>query len=285
MIRISGYLKVITVIFIDFIVFYSLSDSMAAALGISGLIALYVWLGGYLALRKEGAIIMSKLPYGDRYRLETAKTQLCADIKRESNVDLSRLRLYLVPHDEGLQATAYGANCISVSQGTLHFADPLQLNAVLAHEASHLLHCDPAFNRAVFCSITLLIGSLSLFSAVTLFIVFLLFALFNCFRSWLGVLVYQGTSKVVSGMFAMLQRAIVSIYRLLFMCISRHAEYRSDGYACDLGYGLQLAHFLSVAAPEAQGCQSLREALYRSHPPTPQRIARLEARMQRALII
>ena len=36
MIRISGYLKVITVIFIDFIVFYSLSDSMAAALGISG---------------------------------------------------------------------------------------------------------------------------------------------------------------------------------------------------------------------------------------------------------
>ena len=55
------------------------------------------------------------------------------------------------------------------------------------------------------------------------------------------------------------------------------AEYRSDLYSARLGYGLQLAHFLSYAAVESNRQLTLTEALYRTHPATPKRVARLEA--------
>ena len=44
-----------------------------------------------------------------------------------------------------------------------------------------------------------------------------------------------------------------------------------------LGYGVQLSHFLAIAEPANQRQLTLTEAMYRSHPPTPKRIARLEA--------
>lgn len=67
------------------------------------------------------------------------------------------------------------------------------------------------------------------------------------------------------------------IYRSLLSLASRRAEYRSDKYSCMLGYGVQLSHFLAIAEPANQRQLTLTEAMYRSHPPTPKRIARLEA--------
>lgn len=90
---------------------------------------------------------------------------------------------------------------------------------------------------------------------------------------------FQGTTKVVSGIFSLLQRGVVVVYRSLLSLASRHAEYRSDKYSCMLGYGVQLSHFLALAEPNSQRQLTLTEAMYRSHPPTPKRIARLERLM------
>ncbi len=69
------------------------------------------------------------------------------------------------------------------------------------------------------------------------------------------------------------------LYRSILGIVSRHAEYRCDRYSCVLGYGTQLAHFLSVAEPYGQRNLTLTEALYRNHPPTERRIARLEKQL------
>lgn len=274
--RVSGILKVAFVLAIDFVAIYSLFDDPYIAFGIIGIITLYVIFGGYLALLKAGAVSSKKLPTYQRNRLEAAKMQLVTDVKSVSGANISRLKLYLVPGDDDMNATAYGFNCVSVTRGAFDNADPVTLNAVLGHEISHILHWDAEFNRAVFCSVTLLVAALSVVSFAAMVCIFLIFLVLSCFRSWLGVMAFQGTTKVVGGIFSLLQRGVVVVYRSLLSLASRHAEYRSDKYSCMLGYGVQLSHFLALAEPNSQRQLTLTEAMYRSHPPTVKRIARLE---------
>lgn len=277
--RLFGILKVTLVLALDFAAVYSLFKDIYIALTAGGVITLYVIFGGYFTLLKEGAVSSKKLPAYQRNRLEAAKTQLIADVKLASGANISRMKLYLVPGDDEMNATAYGFNCISVTRGIFHNADPITLNAVLAHEVSHILNLDAEFNRAVFCSVTLLVGALSIMSFAMMAVIFVIFLILSCFRSWLGVISFQGTTKVVGGIFSLLQRGIVIIYRSLLSLISRHAEYRSDSYSCRLGYGVQLSHFLTFVEPVSQRHLTLTEAMYRSHPPTPKRIARLERQL------
>lgn len=275
--RVSGMLKVALVLAIDYVAIYSLFDNPYIAFGVIGIITLYIIFGGHLALLKAGAVGSQKLPVYQRNRLEAAKAQLVTDVKSVSGANISRLKLYLVPGDDDMNATAYGFNCVSVTRGTFDNADPITLNAVLGHEISHILHWDAEFNRAVFCSVTLVVAALSVMSFTIMAIIFLVFLVLSCFRSWLGVMAFQGTTKAVGGIFSLLQRGIVVIYRSLLSLASRHAEYRSDKYSCMLGYGVQLSHFLALAEPNSQRQLTLTEAMYRSHPPTVKRIARLEA--------
>lgn len=279
MFRFCGILKVALVLALDYVAIYSLFEDPYIASIAVGVIFVYVLFGGYLALLKEGAVNGKKLPTHQRSRLEAAKAQLVSDVKSASGTNISGMKLYLVSGDDEMNATAYGFNCISVTRGTFDNADPLTLNAVLAHEVSHILNFDAEFNRAVFCSVTLLVGMLSVMSFATMAIIFLVFLVLSCFRSWLGVMAFQGTTKVVGGLFGLLQRGIVVIYRSLLSLASRHAEYRSDKYSCTLGYGVQLSHFLALAEPNSHRQLTLTEAMYRSHPPTPKRIARLERLM------
>lgn len=274
--RFCGILKVALVLALDFVAIYSLFENPYITSIAVGVISVYVLFGGYLALLKEGAVISKKIPAFQRNKLEAAKTQLVADVKSVSGANISGLKLYLVPGDD-MNATAYGFNCVSVTRGTFDNADPITLNAVLAHEVSHILNFDAEFNRAVFCSVTLLVGALSVMSFAMMAIIFLIFLVLSCFRSWLGVMAFRGTTKAVGGIFSLLQRGVVMIYRSLLSLASRRAEYRSDKYSCMLGYGVQLSHFLAIAEPANQRQLTLTEAMYRSHPPTPKRIARLEA--------
>ena len=82
---------------------------------------------------KEGAVRAEKLSNFERSRFEMSKCQLKEDVKNVSSADISGLKLYLIAGDNDMQATAYGANCVSVSRGTFDNTDPLTLNAVLCH--------------------------------------------------------------------------------------------------------------------------------------------------------
>lgn len=274
--KLMGTVKVSLVIALDLFALLVLFKDPFVAAGIAAVISLYSWLGGYLSLFREGAVRYDKLPSWERQRLEGAKNQLVDDVKNKSGINIKRLKLYLIPGDDDLQATAYGANCVSVSRGTLNNADPISLNGVLAHECSHILNFDPECSRAVFASVTIVMVALSVMSFAMMAIIFLVFLALNCFKSWLGLLAFRGTTRLSGGLFGLIQRAIVMIYQTTLSMISRSAEYRCDAYSASLGYGLQLAHFLELAAPESGRRLTLTEALYRSHPPTEKRVYRLE---------
>ena len=94
-----------------------------------------------------------------------------------------------------MNATAYGFNCVSVTRGTFDNADPITLNAVLAHEVSHILNFDAEFNRAVFCSVTLLVGALSVMSFAMVAIIFLIFPCSELFPLLAGCYGLSGNYK------------------------------------------------------------------------------------------
>ena len=274
--RTLGAIKVVSVFAVDFCILSLAFDDIIIPTIIIGGILLYVWLGGYLLLFREGAVRCEQLPSQDRIRLETAKQQLVNDVRRVSYSNISRLQLYLIPGDDSMQATAYGANCISISRGMIENADPMTLNAVLAHEVSHILNFDAEFNRALLCSIMVVIAVISIVSATLVVVLFVVFLLLGAFKSFFGFIAFRGTRSVTGGLFRLLQKGIVILYRTLTAIAIRQEEYRCDQYAYELGYGIQLLQFLSLFSGSDQTPMTLQDALYRSHPTTEKRIARLE---------
>ena len=270
----TGILKLSALLGLDLVLLTLVFQDAVIAGGITACIAVYALFGGRLSLWQEGAIQTSALPEYEASRLEAARNLLQADHKAVLGMDISKLKLYLVPGDDRMNATAYGMGHVSVTRGTLQHSDLVTLAAVLAHEVSHIKHFDSECNRTVFASVTILAGTVSLLSAGMIGLLFLFFLCMSAFRSWLGVMVFQGSCKAVRGLFRLLQRFIIAAYRLVMSAVSRAAEYRADREAGMLGYSLQLAHFLSLTDLEGTPT-SLRDVLYRSHPPSSQRIARL----------
>ena len=279
MMRFVGIGKVLCVLLMDFSVLFALFRSPLPAILLTAAVALYAWQGGRLGLWQEHAVPGSRLPRMERHRLEEARLQLIEDVRSTSGLDISRIRLYLSP-DEAVNATAYGARCICVTQGTFESCDQVTLMAVLGHEICHILHFDPEFRRAIFLSAALAMVGLGIASLAAAVFMTLLFLVVTCFfHSWLGVLAFQGTTKLTGGMFHLMQLGLVAVFRVIMGLVSRSEEYRSDRYSCRLGYGLQLSHFLAVYAPDdAQA--TLSRALYGSHPSTKKRIARLEQQLE-----
>ncbi len=159
MVRLPGILKVTAVLALDFVIMSALFDDDSVGVLIIGMVALYVWWGGYFSLLKESAVRSKRLPAYEAHCLEAVKAQLAKDVKSVSAADISKLKLYLIPGDDSLNATAYGTNCVSVTQSLFNNVDPITLEAVLGHEISHILNRDAEFNRAALASITLLVGA------------------------------------------------------------------------------------------------------------------------------
>lgn len=285
MMKLLGYIKVLTVIILDFLGLMTLFKDPAVVGIIMAIIILYSWFGGYLSLFGNGAVCIDKLPTYECQILKTAKEQLVHDVRGANGVNISGLKLYLIPGDGDLQATAYGANCVSVSRGILDMnnIDPISLNGILAHEVRHLLNLDPEFSRAVFATITLIMIALSITSFVVVFIIFLVFLLLNCFRSYVGIFAFHGITAFIRKFVGLLQKAVVMVYQIVLSFVSRTAEYRCDMYSASLGYGLQLAYFLGTV-PKSNHKRTLTEVLYCSHPPVEKRIYRLEKYIKQKML-
>lgn len=274
----TGFLKILAVLCLVFAVTCELFGPGVAAALTAG-IMLYAWAGEYIGLLKDGAVPLDQLGEYERSKLSRAMAQLAEDVKRTSGADISNLKLHLVPADE-INAFAYGLRSIAVTRGALRCCDDATLCAVLAHEVSHVFHMDALFSRVVFAGITLVILGLIGLSAVSvsmLWVIFAMLCLGGVCGGFFSVYLFRGIGGLIKGWFSFLQHGLLFIYRFVMAFLKRRCEYRADQYSCQLGYGPQLSYFLTrfVEGGEARQ-KSIADIIYATHPATYKRILRIE---------
>lgn len=278
MLRWIGILKAAAVLLVDFALMYGLLG-WETALFLCGLVALYGWLGEYLALVKDGAIRLERLNVPERTRLAFVRGDVIEDVKRVSGIDISDLRLSLIPSDK-LNAYAYGLRNVAMTRALLTSCDDTTLCAVLGHEVSHVLQADAVFHRLIFANVTLALAALTIASFVSVSVLGIIFALLCAFgicRGLGSVLLFQGAGKLVKGVFTAAQHLLLFCYQAVMGLASRHCEFRADSYSCQLGYAPQMCYYLSRFAGSGEpGQRSLQEILYASHPAPDKRILRIE---------
>lgn len=277
--RTWGWIRIAAVTAVDCLLAYELLGTVGAA-AIVIAVLIYAWLGEQIDLLKDGAVKIENLNEVDKDRMTCLREYLVEDVRRTSNIDLSGLRLHIVPSNVP-NAFTYGFTNIALTRPALESCDDATLCAVLSHEASHLLCLDAVFKRIMFANVTALLLSVSvscLISMSFLWIGFLVLA-FMCgfFRGFFGIMLFRGVGKIIKGIYTFIQYGILFIYGSVMGFVSRNSEYRADSYSCRLGYGRELQYYLErFSDQQEQGFQSLHEILYTSHPSTFKRIAKIE---------
>ena len=276
--RLKGIIKVITTLVLSFLIMAVVVGVENASVSIT-LIALYAWLGEYIALWRVGAIPEDKLDAYEKSKLQRIKETVGQRIKNKYGEDISNIHLYIVPSVDA-NGMAYGFNNVSITRGALESCDELTLCGILSHEASHILCLDSVFNRIIFGDITAVILCLmvvSFASVAAIWLVFFILALCGICRSFLSIFITSTLSKGVKAFFEVIQRCSLVIYQIAISAVSRQFEYRADQLAVDLGFGVQLSYFLSRFADHQDGrIRSLSEILYASHPATHLRIEKIK---------
>lgn len=276
--KLAGYIKIVTILIVDFAAACNFLGVEFAILVTAG-IALYAWLGEYLSLLKAGAIKMDNLGTYEKSKLTCALDNLSKDVLRHANVDISRLKVSVIP-SECINAYAYGFRNIGVTRAMLNHCDDATLCAVLGHEVSHIINLDAVISRTVFASVTVIMGALIVLSFCSVSFVWLIFAALCAAKLCGGLFsmfLFQGFSKLIRGSFLLMQHALLFIYQALMGIVSRRHEYRADRFSCELGYGPQLSYFLSRFIEGQESRQkTLTDIIYASHPATYKRILRIE---------
>ncbi len=234
------------------------------------------WFSDKIAVRAAGAVPVSEADAPQLYAIVRDLT---------ARADMPMPAIYISPASQP-NAFATGRNehhaAVAVTQGLLQVVDQEELRGVLAHEISHVRNHD------------ILIGSVA--AAVALGITFL--ARMLMWGAIFGGMGGGGRDRDGGNIFGMIAMIILApiAAALLQMALSRSREYEADRSGAELiGTGEPLARALEKIDAYAQqipmnvdpahatayiinpltGKQANFANLFRSHPPTEDRIARL----------
>lgn len=280
--RLRGIIKLLLILAADFgLAYHTLGEE--AAIALTAGVAVYAWLGEYLALLKHGAIGPRHLREYEKNRLDGIMESLNEDVRQRFHRNISRLKVSVIPSDE-INAYAYGWRNMAVTRALLNNCDDATVCAVLGHEVSHILSLDAVASRMVFASMTVVLAGLIVTSFVSVSFIWIIFAMLCALRICGGLFsmfLFRGFSSLIKGAFTLTQHGVVIVYQTVMGLVSRSCEYRADRCSCQLGYGSQLSYFLSRFVEGQQaGTRSLSDLLYASHPAPHKRIFRIEQRRE-----
>lgn len=257
------------------------TGGMIIALIFAAVLNLGAWYySGSLAIRFSGAQEVSEEQAPELHRLVAQLAQ---------NANMPKPKVYVIPSDAP-NAFATGRNpangAVAVTQGILRLLSPDELAGVIAHELAHIKNYDTLISSIA----ATVAGAISMLAEMVFW------------SSLFGGGDEEGSPGIAGGFLMMIMAPIAAMF--IQMAISRSREFIADeSGARILGDPLPLARALgkieayahqAIAAPQpAQsavnpgtahlyiinplaGGSSLG-ALFRTHPPTEERIARLEA--------
>ncbi|MFN8769709.1 MAG: M48 family metalloprotease [Neisseriaceae bacterium] len=170
---------------------------------------------------------------------------------------------------------ALGYNTIIISSGSLDTLNDGQLKALLAHEVAHLYYRDSVHSMA------LIFGSLG--TRIIMWIYSLVVLLRSISLSLTNTLKSKTIISLLSFLPILLLLAIVIInwiltkaFHLLYMALSRKAEYRADAFVAALGYKNEIIEALDALRYVSIDDNSFMGKLLSGHPAIMSRIGALE---------
>ncbi|HAW58516.1 MAG TPA: hypothetical protein DCX03_05820 [Bacteroidales bacterium] len=188
--------------------------------------------------------------------------------------------------DEKLpNAFALGRNTVCVTKGLLNLSSANEITGVLAHEAGHLHFGDSqrlavslAANQLGVMSYRVMDFFSRIFQGVTKGVSDVgfsfarsnggLIAIFG-FVLWIGAVLITLCLRIIFFLFK-------TAMDISIRAVGRNEEFRADLFAKNIGYGSQLAKFLKQIEALDTAPKDIWAVLYRTHPPTAERIDRLQ---------
>lgn len=182
-------------------------------------------------------------------------------------------------------AFALGKNTICVTKGLLNIASSDSMAGIMAHEAGHL-HFGDSQRLAVavtanqigyigFNAISIFIRVLQVISDILSDVGNSLARSGGLLLTMMGVM-WSISAKIIHLALSVFAYVSQSLAQMSLCAIGREEEFRADLFAKNLGFGEPLAKFLRKIEPLDTAPQNIWEVLYRTHPPTAERIERLE---------
>ncbi|NYV27423.1 M48 family metalloprotease [Streptobacillus felis] len=184
-----------------------------------------------------------------------------------SNPELADDIEIFMTNDMYMNAFATGRKTICVTRGLYENLNDEQIEAVLAHEFSHILHKDTDLLLIIMVS-----------NMIMNFILIIARSFAHIFA--VNMSKEKGYSYarsrimidlLISGVFQIWTKLGV----MLVLSSSRNQEFVADGYAKKLGYGETLANVLYILNQGNVGKHSLAQTLMSSHPSAGERIEKL----------
>ncbi|MCL1858165.1 MAG: M48 family metalloprotease [Oscillospiraceae bacterium] len=179
-----------------------------------------------------------------------------------------KIRIYIIDTIE-IQAYALGRNTIMITKGAINVWSEAELHGILAHEFGHI---SGHFTKTlVILQTSMWIASL--FLACFKFITNIIQGMIKARKEQYGRATVNMTGFILNALSAI----PVFFFTFLFAVGRRAGEFAADDFADEIGYGQDLKSALQIILDiELTQKLSFTERLMNSHPPTPQRIARLE---------
>ncbi|WP_371375243.1 M48 family metalloprotease [Sporomusa aerivorans] len=191
-------------------------------------------------------------------------------------------KVELFVSDEKLpNAFALGNNTICVTKGLLNFSSSANMAGVLAHEAGHLHFGDSQRLAIAVTANQLGILSYNLLGIITVLVdaagkvISGLTQSRNPVVSLMGV-AYSLFAIVVNVSLRVLCFVSQFSLKLSICAVGRGEEFRADLFAKNIGFGQPLAKFLRGIEALEGAPKNIWQVLYSTHPPTAERIDRLE---------
>lgn len=176
----------------------------------------------------------------------------------------------MIIHDSAPNAFALGKRTLCITDGLLSLSDDM-IVGVLAHEIGHL-----AYGHTV---IQLLIGGGNVFISGCLLLIKISYWIFSAIMGLFAIGSRSSVMGLITALFAGISTALswlwVKFCMLFLMWSMRQNEYVADGFACKIGFGLELATVLDQHISDVPHNGFIR-ALYATHPCNDDRVAALQ---------
>lgn len=285
--RIKGLLNVGLVLWLDIVIMYHFFGVNITCIATLVFVVYVFFVGEWLDIR----LLKSGIPLEDLQGMEEFKLRNCSErvikqAREKYNLNNFSPQFYMLPNNIDINAYAFGHKYIGVNQAALQMDQGL-IEAILAHEVGHTLALDATLNRILFMNL-IVFSSIFLIGKYIFLMciigIFALLAFFGVFRSWISVYFFSGLLKVIKAIAEGMGHIFLIFYHALNCLRNRGREYAADKFACELGYGTQLAYFLRRFAENPRYARTLAEALYDTHPLPQKRVKRIEEFEQKKMI-